>query len=99
PRAISLDGLDADRVEAVQAMIDGLEREVRPQAIEAVATAMARTVSPEDLRGMAMGRRPTRPNLTDEQLDRAGDKAKALGLRANERLKALYCAAYDCSDA
>lgn len=99
PRAISLDGLDADRVEAVQAMIDGLEREVRPEAIEAVATAMARTVSPEDLRGMAMGRRPTRPNLTDEQLDRAGDKAKALGLRANARLNALYCAAYDCSDA
>lgn len=99
PRAISLDGLDADRVEAVQAMIDGIEREVRPEAVEAIAAAWARTTSPEVLRGMAQGQRPVRPGLSDEQLERAGDKAKALGLRVNERLNTVYCAAYDCSDA
>ena len=99
PRAISLDGLDADRVEAVQAMIDGIEREVRPEAVEAIATAWARTTSPEVLRGMAQGQRPVRPSLSDEQLERAGDKAKALSLRVNERLNTVYCAAYDSSDA
>lgn len=99
PRAISLDGLDADRVEAVQAMIDGIEREFRPEAVEAIATAMARTLSPETLRGLGLGQRPSRPDLSDEQLERSGDKAKALGLRVNEKLHSLYCAAYDCSDA
>lgn len=99
PRAISLDGLDADRVEAVQSMIDGIERDVRPEAVEAVATAMARTVTPQALHGLARGQRPARPDLSDEQLERAGDRAKALSLRVNERLNAAYCAAYDCSDA
>lgn len=98
PRAISLDGLDADRVEAVQTMIDGIEREFRPEAVEAIATTMARTVSPEALRGLALGQRPKRPDLSDEQLERAGDKARALSLRVNERLNAAYCAAYGCSD-
>ena len=98
--AVSLDGLDADRVEAVQTMLADIERELRPDAIEAVATAMARTVSPEDLRRLATGqRRPSRPEMNEGQLVRAGDKVKAVSLRANARLHAVYCAAYDCDDA
>lgn len=97
PNAVSLDGLDSDRVEAVQAMLDDIERELRPDAIEAVAWAMARTTTPETLRMLAVGqRRPPRPDMTDAQLERAGDKTKAVGLRANARLNAVYCAAYDC---
>lgn len=94
--AVSLDGLDADRVEAVQAMLDEIERELRPEAIEAVATAMARTVPLESLRLMALGRRWSRPEITEDQRVRAGDRIKAVSLRANARLNATYCAAYDC---
>lgn len=97
PNAVNLDGLDADRVEAVQAMLAEIERELRPEAIEAVAAAMARTLSPDDLRGLATGqRRPSRPDMSDDQLARAGDRVRAVSLRANARLNALYCAAYAC---
>lgn len=99
--AISLDGLDADRIETVQAMIAALDREFRPEAVEARALAMARTIPADVLPGLAVGqRRPARsPDMTDERLERANDRVREIGQRANARLNALYCAAYDCSDA
>lgn len=98
--AFSLDGLDADRVEAVQTMIAMIDRDIRADAVEARALAMARTVPMDVLPRLAVGqRRPARPpDLTDEMLERANDRVRTVGLRANARLNALYCAAYDCDD-
>lgn len=98
PGAVSLDGLPADRVVAVQSMVQTLDQTWRSRRAEATALAMARTVTVSALEMLRFGnRRPPRPNLSDAELASAGDRLSAVDDEAMADLRARYCARYDCT--
>ena len=97
PDAVRLDGLATDRVDSVREMVATVERETGEALREAYALDLARTQSLNTLQSLTRGqRRPGRPNMTDEEIVRAQDQLIAVGQAQNDRLKALYCARYDC---
>ena len=97
PDAVRLDGLAADRVESVRAMVAEVELETGAALREAYALELARTQSLSTLQSLTRGqRRPGRPNMSDDEIARAGDQLIAVGQTQNDQLKSLYCARYDC---
>ncbi len=97
PDAVRLDGLAADRVESVRAMVAEVERETGAALREAYALDLARTQSLSSLQSLTRGqRRPGRPNMSDDEIARAQDQLIAVGQAQNDQLRALYCARYDC---
>lgn len=97
PDAMRLDGVPPERLEKVRRMILTVERESSAEMREARALILARTQSIGDLRTLTTGqRRPSRPNMSDEALARAMDQVTLATQRQNDRLRALYCAQYDC---
>jgi len=97
PDAVRLDGLATDRVESVQAMVAEVERETGAALREAYALELARTQSLSTLQSLTRGqRRPGRPNMSDDEIARAGDQLIAVSQAQNDQLRSLYCARYDC---
>lgn len=90
-------GVSPDRRAAVDRIIAQVQRESRPELIDATALALGRTVSPANLSLLLQGqRRPPRPQMSEERLQSAGDRVEAAVQRQNARLRELYCAAYRC---
>ena len=97
PDAVRMDGLPADRVEEVTRMIAEVQQETGAEMREAHAVNLARTQTLANLRLLTQGqRRPSRPNMSDEEIERSQDLMNAVAQKQNDRLKALYCARYAC---
>lgn len=95
--AARLDGVSADRRPAVEAMIAAVEAETGAAVREGFALHLARTQSVENLRLLTSGqRRPGRPAMTDDEIERSRDRLALATQLQNERLKAVYCARYRC---
>lgn len=98
PNAVKTDGVAEDRRADVEQIVAQVDAESRAEMIEAAAWALARTQSHANLALLTQGqRRPSRPNLSDDQIERARDRIAHATQRQNARLRELYCARYDCS--
>lgn len=87
--------VDADRLEKVRAILVQVRAEFEERDKDAVALAMARLVTPEDLeRYRSGGGSPPEPS--EDDFIRAADRAEALMNEATERRRSLYCAQFDC---
>lgn len=87
--------VDADRVDKVRAMLVQAHDEFIERDKTAAILAMARLVTPEQLAAMAAGGPPP-PRPSDEALASAGDQSDLIGQAEMDRVKALYCAQFDC---
>lgn len=97
PDAVNLDGVAEDRRVEVERMVAQVDTETREEMVEGTAWLLARTQSAGNLEMLTRGqRRPSRPNWSEGQLERAGDRVAAATERQNARLRELYCARYDC---
>ncbi len=97
PDAFRLDGLAADRLESVRQMVATVEGETAAERREAHALNLARTQSIGNLQALTLGqRRPSRPNMSDDAIERAQDQLNAITQTQNDRIRSLYCARYDC---
>lgn len=95
--AVRLEGLAPDRRAAVQEMIGTVETETGAEMREAFALHLARTQSLNALRMLSVGqRRPARPALSDDEIERSRDRVVAAANLQNGRLKTAYCARYRC---
>lgn len=91
--------VDADRREAVEAMIRQVDQEMLDQRLDGYALVMARTASPEQLDDL-MNRRPPRGGPPSEDvLKAAGGDLRPVERQYGDRLRALYCARYPCLSA
>lgn len=95
--AVQLEGLPADRVDDVRQIIATVQRETGAEMREAHAVNLARTQGINSLRMLTQGqRRPSPPNMSDEEVERAQDQLYIATQKQNDRLRALYCARYGC---
>lgn len=88
--------VDADRREAVTAMLARALKATEAEMIEAHALAMARALSPTQAADVANGYRPRGAFPTSAQIEAAGPELKHAAVRTSEVLRAEYCAAYSC---
>ena len=94
---LALDDLDVDpdRLTKVQAILVQARSESAERQKQAAALAMARLLTPEEFARFQSGGRPP-PRPSDDLFARAGDQANAVMEEELQRVKALYCAQYDC---
>lgn len=97
PDPVRLDGLATDRLESVRQMVAVVERETAAELREAHALNLARTQRISTLQSLTRGqRRPSRPNMSDDEMERAQDQLNAITQMQNDQIRSLYCAQYDC---
>lgn len=93
----ALDDLDVDpdRAATARAIVQQTRSEFDAREREAAALAMARLLTPEQFATMTSGRGMP-PTPSDDLFARAGGEVTAVMEEKVQRIKALYCARYDC---
>lgn len=96
PPGVDLDNLGVDdaRYDEVVAMIQSVEADLLDGRLDAMALAMTRVSTPEQMTAMINGRPP--PGPMPEGLEEAGPELKQLQLQFERRLRDLYCARHMC---
>lgn len=89
--------VDADRRDAVTAMLDRALKATEAEMVEARALAIVRALSPTQAADVADGYRPRGALPTNTQIEAMGPELKHLDLRISEILRAEYCGAYSCA--
>lgn len=88
-------GVDADREDKVRAIVRQVHGEFLGRNKDAATLAMARLITPDQLK-MLMSNMGYPPEPSEDALMRASDRVHGLGLEEMTRVKALYCAQFEC---
>lgn len=96
PPGIDLDklGVDDARRDEVVAMIQSVESDLLDQRLDAMALALARAASAEQITAMINGLPP--PGPMPEGLEQAGPELAEVQRLSGQRIRDLYCARYRC---
>jgi len=87
--------VDPDLEDRLRAIVLQVDREMRDQREQAAVLAFARLLSPAQLADIEAGR-PWPPRPSDSALKSAGDVAKQVSDKTQDRLRQLYCAEFEC---
>lgn len=88
--------VDEDRKAFVENLMEVIEADLRDQSIDAMAVTLARLVTPEQAEALIAGGMPPGRPPSEEEMMAAGDRMEEIGAEYDRRLRAGYCARYEC---
>jgi len=96
PLETIIDGVDADRREAVIRMQEDVGREFEQRLVDSLALALARIMTPEQVQAIVAGRPVPGGRPERERIESAGDDMVRVEIQYRDQVRDRYCALYQC---